>query len=516
MLSAFQWFFHAVDRLVAGLEDPRRSGRSVALLLLAYVLVWTLYAVLANASNDIATDMGQAVVWSHRLAFGYPMQPPLVAWLAGAWFTVFPLTDWAYYLLSMSLAAVAVWFAWAIVRDHLPAEKRVVALALLTLVPFYNIRALPFNADSVQLTAWAATTYWFLRALRTSDAEYAALAGLGAAVGMLGKYWSVMLLIGLAAAAFVSPHRRDFFRSPAPWIIVAVGSVVIAPNVAWLWAHDFSPFHYAVGMHVGSRLTEAMRQALRYVDFVLAVAAVPAALVLLAARPRLSTWVDMVWPPDADRRALVVAFVVPLLVLPLAAALLFDLEVLRRWAIPSMALLPVVLLSPAGIVLGRQAMTRLVMLALVYPGAMVAAAPAIALGHHLWPEAAFSDQFRLVAQEVDKSWHDATKRPMRLFGGATKILDGVAFYLTEKAATFDLVIPQYTPWAGDGRVARDGIAMVCWLRDQRCLARMNALIGTAATAVRSRDVEISRPFWGIAGAPISYRIVVILPPGDMP
>ena len=60
-----------------------------------------------------------------------------------------------------------------------------------------------------------------------------------AAAAMLGKYWSIFLLAGLALAALVDARRAVFFRSHAPWITIAVGALLLAPHLAWLVAHDF-------------------------------------------------------------------------------------------------------------------------------------------------------------------------------------------------------------------------------------------------------------------------------------
>ena len=70
------------------------------ILIAGYVLVWWLYAVIAKSSQDIHFDMGEVVSWSLIPAFGYAKHPPFPAWVASAWFSIFPYTDWAYYLLA--------------------------------------------------------------------------------------------------------------------------------------------------------------------------------------------------------------------------------------------------------------------------------------------------------------------------------------------------------------------------------------------------------------------------------
>ena len=124
-----------------------------------------------------------------------------------------------------------------------------VGLALLTLVPFFNFHALKFNQNTVLLPLWAATTLFFLRSFESRRVIDAALAGVFAAVSIYGKYWSVMLLAGLGIAALTDARSRAYFRSPAPWVTVAAGVVVLAPHVLWLSGNGFAPFSYALATH---------------------------------------------------------------------------------------------------------------------------------------------------------------------------------------------------------------------------------------------------------------------------
>ena len=195
-----------LQRLLDGLLDPGRQERTVVGLLAAYAAIWSIYGAIAKSSQDIHFDMGEMIAWSREVTLGTPKHPPLPAWLVRAWFSVFPLQDWAYYLFAIVLATAALWIAWKASEPYLTGEKRVAGLALLTLVPFYNFHALKFNANSVMTPLWALTTWWFLRSYETRKPGYAVLAGLAAAAAMLGKYWSIVLLLGLGLAALPDPH----------------------------------------------------------------------------------------------------------------------------------------------------------------------------------------------------------------------------------------------------------------------------------------------------------------------
>src|SRR5262249_19913329 len=173
----------------------------------------------------------------------------LGAWLAHTWFAVMPRQDWAFYLLGILLATAALWMAWRLASRYLAAEQRVLGLALLSLLPFYNFHALKYNASSVLTPFWATTTWWFLFHSEPRRAGWATLAGLAAGAAMLGKYWSIFLLAGLGLAALTDPRRAAYFRSPAPWLTIAAGAAVLAPHVIWIATHGLTTVDFAFTSH---------------------------------------------------------------------------------------------------------------------------------------------------------------------------------------------------------------------------------------------------------------------------
>ena len=235
-----------IDRLRAALTDPPRCEHAVLVSLAVYTALWAAYGTVAKSSQGLHPDMTEVIAWSRDLAWGYK-HPPLAAAIAWLWFSAFPLAEWSYYLLAMLMPAVALWIAWRLSADYLTLEKRVAGLALLMFVPFFNFHALKFNVNTVLLPAWAATTFWFLRSYKTRSAGWAALAGVGAAACMLGKYWSVFLLAGLVVAALTDRRRARYFRSAAPWITVAVGLAAIAPHLALALSKPFRAVHLRDG-----------------------------------------------------------------------------------------------------------------------------------------------------------------------------------------------------------------------------------------------------------------------------
>jgi Dolichyl-phosphate-mannose-protein mannosyltransferase len=495
------------ERLFDALTDPSRCERAMLLVLAGYLATWSLYATIAKSSQDIHTDMGEMVAWAHDAGLGTPKHPPLAAWLVGAWFEVLPRQDWAYYVFAILLATVALWIAWRLSARYLPPDKRVAGIALLTLVPFYNFHAVKFNANTVLTPLWALTTWWFLRSFETRRVGWAALTGIAAAAAMLGKYWSVTLLAGLGLAALSDPRRDTYFNSPAPYVTLAVGTILLTPHIDWLITHQFLPFSYAVEAHPATFVTAAI-SALYFIGAGLCYIAAPVILTLLAARPEATAIGDTLWPSDPERRTLVIAFAAPS-AFAVVIAVLLTVKVESLWAVSMMTLLPVVLLSSPQLTLPRRAAVGLVALAVIFPVLMLATAPLSAIYDHRHGVPNFASDYRLVARAVERAWRARTDRPLRIVG-STNFVNGIVFYFADLPSSFDVDDPTLTPWASDRRIRRKGLALVCPEAEPFC---MRKLPGYAAHyhAVAVEHVEVSRRYLGIAGKPQRYEIVIILP-----
>lgn len=489
----------AAARLRAALIDPARGDRTVVGWLIAYALLWAAYGTIAKSSQGLHYDMAEVIAWSRDLSWGYLKHPPLAAALVWAWFKLLPVGEFSYYLLAMTMPALALWFAWRLAGDYLTPDKRVAGLALLMLVPFFNFHALKFNVNTVMMPVWAATAFWFLRSYRTRRADYAALAGFGAALAMLAKYWSVFLLVGLAVAALIDRRRAGYFRSPAPWITIAVGLIAMAPHLYWLVAHDFAPFSYAIGIHGDKPFGGTVAAAVSYLAGSLAYVALPVILVLAAARPSRATLADMLWPSDTERRLAAAAFWMPFL-LPAIGAIASGTEITSLWSMPAWALLPVLLLSPTAMAWREIDSRRVLLIAMVLPLVMLIAAPAIAImAQRAGPRPAAA-QAALLAAQVEYQWRGVTLEPLRFVGGTEEIAYGVAAYAADKPRA----LPQMMP--PEAELKRAGMALVCFSGEALC---NNA----AAQHPGSLLVEstILRNFWGWPGKPQGYTIVIVPP-----
>jgi 4-amino-4-deoxy-L-arabinose transferase-like glycosyltransferase len=489
----------SIHALRGALIDPAGSERAVLLSLAGYVVLWTIYGTIAKSSQGLHPDMTELIAWSRDLAWGYK-HPPLAALIVRIWFGVFPVAEWSYYLLAMLMPAIALWIVWRLSADYLDVEKRVAGLALLMFIPFFNFHALKFNVNTVLMPVWAATTFWFLRSYQTRSALYAALAGVGAAGCMLGKYWSIFLLAGLAVAALVDKRRALYFRSAAPWMTVLAGLAVLAPHLLWLYRNDFTPFDYAMYVHGAKSFGDTLFAALGYLAGSAGYVAIPVIIVLMAARPSRATLADMIWPNEGERRLAAAAFWAPLL-LPALGATAGGFELTSLWSMSAWTLMPVLLLSPPAVTIKEIDTCRILTAAIALPLVMLVASPAIAIMAQRNGPMPASAQADLLAQEVERLWQQTTPRPLRFVGGDGSLADGVISYAVDRPRALTDMPP---PDAGE--LARSGRMIVCFADDANCRTS-----GSAQAGARTVENEIVRNFLRFPGKRQRYTIFVVPP-----
>jgi 4-amino-4-deoxy-L-arabinose transferase-like glycosyltransferase len=494
----------AASRWRGVLIDPARRERAVLASLAAYLLLWTIYGTIAKSSQGLHYDMTEVIAWSRDLSLGYLKHPPLAAGIVWAWFSVFPIAEWSYYLLAMLMPTVALWFAWRLSADYLDVEKRVVALALLTLIPFFNFHALKFNVNTVLMPSWAMTTFWFLRSYKTRSRVYAVLAGVAAAACMLGKYWSVFLLVGLVVAALVDSRRAAYFRSAAPWLTVVAGLAILAPHLVWLLQHDFAPFSYAVGIHGDKPFAATAFGVLGYFAGSIGYVAIPLIVVLAGARPGRAALADMIWPADAERRLAAATFWAPLL-LPAVGAMASGTEINSLWSMPAWTLLPVLLLSSPAVTISSADTRRLLVAAVAVPLIMLIAAPVIAVMAHRAGPAPAAAHARLLASQVERAWHEVTPQPLRYIGGDAEIAYDVVAVAVERPRA----LPNM-PAPSEAELAQSGMAMVCFADDASCRSAASQR-ATRVAASRTIESEIVRNYLKVPGKPKRYSIVIVPP-----
>lgn len=500
-------FNEAIARLVDGLADPARRRRTALVFVLGYGALWFIYAVIAKSSQDLNADMAEMIVWTRELALGYSKHPPLTAWILWVWFSVFPLADWAYFLLSVITLGCGIYLVIELCAEWLAREKLAAVPFLLAAIPFFNFLGLKWDQNSLLIPLWALAMWAMLRALATRHLGWSALAGLAAAAAMLTKYWSVFLVAALAIAALADKRRVAYFTSAAPWVTAGVFVLAVAPHAVWLVAENFPPVTWVTTRRMPTSSAELWSSYGRYV--VGTVAYVGPALLLVVAfiKPTRAAIADS-WFPWDERRTATTLFWTPLL-LPFVPAIAKSIVLLSVWSIPAVNLLPVMVLGSPLVVVPRVAVQRIASVVAVLTLLIIAASPVVGfalLKLGVENDAAYA---RLVMQAAEREWRQVTDKPLKLIAGPFVLVSSAAFYGTDRPSTYADFSRYLAPWADDARVTREGIAVMVAVGSPYFDAAAKYI--AAAPVTRRTEVTLARRWLGFASAPRTF-VIAIVPP----
>jgi 4-amino-4-deoxy-L-arabinose transferase-like glycosyltransferase len=485
-----------VGKVLGAWLDHEPSGRTTRLLIFVFVAALTSFQLISNAPLGPPPELLDTYAKTLHPAPGYYGAAPLAGLIASAWFALAPPIDWAIYLLAAVNAGFALFAVDLVARRQVAGDKRVLVLLFLLLTPFYCVYSQRFDSDQTLLWAWPVATLGFLAAFETKSPAWSAFAGAGAGLALLGGYQSVFLLAGFIAGVLVHPARWSYLRSRSPWISAAVGALVVAPHVWWLYQNGFAPLSDVIARHTGAPFAEALGAAASYLGVGVAGMAAPIALYWLVVRPDRATLIDALWPPDPEGRLLAVVFVVPLvlraLLAPLAGTVLTP-----QGSAPAWFLLPILLLRPAAAQATRTATIRVAALVFALAIAALVAAPWLASYYHKEGTAEGREYYRQVAADVTRDWHSAIGRLLRIVMGDPHLTAAISFYSPDRpdaVPDFDL---KGLPWVSEERLDGDGWVAVCRAEDMACVdeARRRAAgkIGTQFINFQSRNLYQGTP-----------------------
>jgi 4-amino-4-deoxy-L-arabinose transferase-like glycosyltransferase len=514
----------SAEKLIgAWYDDPR----ALNILVVLFVLAWTAFHVIAYAPIALHPDIVEVYAWARHPSLGYYKHPPLGAWMAAAWFAVFPTSDWAFHLFAMVNAAVGLFAVGLIARRYLgyhgadpdrktgdhfsgigAGDKWLVAVLLLLLTPFYQFHGQRFGSSQVLLSTWPIATLCFLRAFETRSVAWSAAAGAAAGLTMLGKYYSIYLIAAFVVAALMHPKRWDYLRSLSPWISALAGLAVLAPHIYWLLSAGAQTFDYATGVHGGDTTRVVIRKALEYIPGSLAFVLAPLVVYVVLVRPTRRLLAATFWPDDPDRRMLVVLLALPLL-LPVLTLPLFGISITSLWSLPAWFLLPVVLLAPPEVAIARSAAVRVALLVLAVTLACLIAAPALAWYRHVGESKEARASYPALSLELTKAWRQATGEPLTIVGGDMELTPAVTFYSPDHPDSIPGFNLALAPWITPERLGREGVAAVCRAEDRACYDGVMAHLRDRVASVV--HYQTASRFLGQAGAPARF-VFVLAPP----
>src|SRR6195256_2126585 len=220
--------------LAASASDDKASVLLVAGFVIVHVVLWSAILTVLKAAQDVHFDVAEAYAWGQKFLLGYGKHPPLSGWVAGVWFMVFPVADWATYALAMTTVGCGMMVCWLIALRVVDRRRAFLVVVMLALYPIFNFKGFKYNPDLLQLVTLPLVVLAYLDAFEKRSVKSGIWLGLAGALALMTKYWVLTMIGAIGLAALIHPDRLQFLRSPAPWVAIAALAVAMIPHLIWL------------------------------------------------------------------------------------------------------------------------------------------------------------------------------------------------------------------------------------------------------------------------------------------
>src|SRR5665213_2206523 len=512
--------------LAAAASDRDASLGLVMGFATAHAVLWTFILIKLKAAQDIHMDVAEAFAWGQKFQLGYGKHPPLAGWVAGLWFRLFPVADWATYALAMTTLGCGLVICWLIALRVVDRRRAFFVTVMLALYPIFNFKGFKYNPDLLQLVTLPLVVLAYLNAFEKRSVRSGLWLGLAGALALMTKYWVLTMIGAIGLAALIHPERLKFLRSPAPWVAIVTLVVAMIPHLVWLWQVDFVPLTYAGDVYGLSNHAQSARLVLGYVGHNLALLAVPLALAALAL-----AWVPPIrlrqpfgslaraWSRGVNKcvnapQALNV-WVIQLIVAvgPPLGGLIFDIYMKTDWGISLFFLTPLALVAMPSLRLRRMALFNITAVWLVITLVTLAASPYIAdreMAEYPNGAAGYGARSQL-ARELTQEWQRRFHSRWAVVAGTTEVGEPMTFYSPDHPAPL-------TPgelWSSGltslEEAQRLGFIGVCDTSDTGRLPACEAWMKANGKDAEELAITTRRFFRGHPGPAITWKVYIVPP-----
>ena len=486
-----------------------------------HAVLWTVILINLKAAQDIHMDVAEAFAWGQKFQLGYGKHPPLAGWVAGVWFKMFPVTDWATYLLAMTTVSCGLVICWMIATRVVDYRRAFLVVVMLAIYPIFNFKGFKYNPDLLQLVTLPLLVLAYLDAFKKRTALAGVWLGLAAALALMTKYWVLTMIGAVGLAALVHPERREFLRSPAPWVAMVTTIVAMIPHLVWLKDVNFVPLTYAGDVYGHVTRAQTAVLVLRYVEHNFGLLALPlvAAGFAIAGTSLLrgsGRW--RFWSPGANSSVnlpqVLNIWIIQIVVAvgPPLGALIFSVYMKTDWGISLFFLTPLALVAIPSLRVPGAALFRIAAIWLVLTLATLAASPYIAQREISDdPKMAFSHGARSqLARELTGLWHNRFFTRWSVVAGTTEVGEPMTFYSPDHPAPLTPGEVWSSGLTSLEEAKRLGFIGVCDTTDTR-LQECEAWMAANGKDAEQVAITTQRFFKGHPGPATTWKIYIMPP-----
>jgi len=435
-------------------ETPFPAERWFYIFLLIHLLCWTLGPALIR--YNLPLDAIEGTIWGNQLEWGYDKNPYLNGWLT-ALANHLCSSDWIIYFFSQLSVVACFWAVWQLAKKMLNPMYALVAVLLLEGIQYYNFHAIDFNDNTLELGLWALAAYAFYQALKNNQSHAWILTGLWCGLGLMAKYYTLALLVGMFLLFVSDKNYRRYLTSLPPYLGLLTFVIVILPHVVWLFFHHFITVTYVFARassppswtnHFFFATQFAWQQFEAFLPGLILFL-----LLLLGKKPR-RTFSPLL--KNEDRLFLLFVGVGPFL-LTLGLSILGGVNLRAGWGMPLLSLWGILLTAWVQPRLSPQKLHAFMMAIFCTMSLLVG-------GYCLYPiyNAATSANYpgQTIAATITKAWHDQFHTKLDYVAGSRWVGGNIEFYSSDHPSVFIEWNPQHAPWINHHAINEKGAVFI--------------------------------------------------------
>ena len=448
--------------------------------------------------------------------------------MAGIWFRIFPVADWATYALAMATLGCGLVICWIIALRVVDRRRAFFTVVMLALYPIFNFKGFKYNPDLLQLVTLPLVMLAYLHAFEKRNVRTGLWLGIAGALALMTKYWVLTMVGAVGLAALIHPDGLPFLRSPAPWVAIVTLVIAMTPHLFWLRDVNFAPLTYAGDVYGLSSREQSVQHVLGYVghNFALLAAPVALALVAWALTPRLGARLprqsfDSVKRaysrgvnPSVNASQALNIWIVQIVVAigPPLGGFVFAINMKTDWGIPLFFLTPLALVAIPSLRIQKMALFNLAAIWLFITLAVTAASPLIAayeMRRNPNRASTYAPRSSL-ARQLTEVWRARFSRRWAVVAGTTEISEPMTFYSPDHPAPFTPGEVWSSGLTSLDDAKRLGFIGVCDTTDSQ-LKMCEAWMDANAVGAERITITTQRFFHGAAGPAIGCEVYMVPP-----
>ncbi|MBI3513864.1 MAG: glycosyltransferase family 39 protein [Proteobacteria bacterium] len=211
-----------------------------------FILAVTVFRLmwLAREPYPLYGDEAQYWTWAQALDWGYYSKPPLIAWLIAITTNLVGDTEFGVRVAAPVCHAIIALIVAELGRRLFDARTGAWSGALYVALPAVSLSSTVMSTDVPLLLFWAIGVLCLKRALDPGSEKWWMGVGLALGLGLLSKYSMAIFALSAALYLALSPPHHAVLRTRWPYLALALGLAIYAPNLIWNFAHDFLSYRH--------------------------------------------------------------------------------------------------------------------------------------------------------------------------------------------------------------------------------------------------------------------------------